>query len=173
MAYNSSNKLPKANEQIDAKEVRVIDDNGEMLGIMPIDKAIKTAKDKGLDLVEISPNAEPPVCKFLDFGRYKFEQQRKKNDGKKKQKKVQLKEIKVRPTIDTHDYEVKMRSLKKFINAGDKVKISLRFRGREITHNELGMDLMKRIIEDSSEIAKVELEPRMDGRQILMILLPK
>jgi len=144
-----------------------------MLGIMPIDKAIKAAKDKGLDLVEISPNAEPPVCKFLDFGRYKFEQQRKKNDGKKTQKKVQLKEIKVRPTIDTHDYEVKMRSLKKFINAGDKVKVSLRFRGREITHNELGMDLMKRIIEDSSEIAKVELEPRMDGRQILMILLPK
>lgn len=140
---------------------------------MPVDKAIKSAKDKGFDLVEVSPNAEPPVCKFLDFGRYKFQQQRKKTDGKKKQKKVQLKEIKVRPTIDTHDYEVKMRSLKKFINAGDKVKVSLRFRGREITHNEIGMELMHRIIEDSSEIAKVELEPKMDGRQILMILLPR
>lgn len=135
--------------------------------------AIKTAKDKGFDLVEVSPNAEPPVCKLLDYGRYKFQQQRKKTDGKKKQKKIHLKEIKVRPTIDTHDYEVKMRSLKKFINAGDKVKVSLRFRGREITHNEIGMDLMNRIIEDCSEIAKVELEPKMDGRQILMILLPK
>lgn len=140
---------------------------------MAKDKAIAIAKEKGLDLVEVSPNAEPPVCKLLDYGRYKFEQQRKKNDGKKKQKKIHLKEIKVRPTIDTHDYEVKMRSLKKFINAGDKVKVSLRFRGREITHNEIGMDLMKRIIEDSSDIAKVELEPKMDGRQILMILLPK
>jgi len=144
-----------------------------MLGIMAKNDAIKTAKDKGFDLVEVSPNAEPPVCKLLDYGRYKFQQQRKKTDGKKKQKKIHLKEIKVRPTIDTHDYEVKMRSLKKFINAGDKVKVSLRFRGREITHNEIGMDLMNRIIEDCSEIAKVELEPKMDGRQILMILLPK
>ena len=140
---------------------------------MAKDKAIGVAKDKGLDLVEVSPNAEPPVCKLLDYGRYKFEQQRKKNDGKKKQKKIHLKEIKVRPTIDKHDYDVKMRSLRKFINAGDKVKVSLRFRGREITHNEIGMDLMKRIIEDSADIAKVELEPKMDGRQILMILLPK
>ncbi len=144
-----------------------------MLGVMAKDKAITVAKEKGLDLVEVSPNAEPPVCKLLDYGRYKFTQQRKKNDGKKKQKKIHLKEIKVRPTIDTHDYEVKMRSLRKFINAGDKVKVSLRFRGREITHNEIGMNLMKRIIEDSSDITKVELEPKMDGRQILMILLPK
>lgn len=123
--------------------------------------------------MEISPNAKPPVCKFLDYGRYKFEQQRKKNDNKKKQKKVQIKEIKVRPTIDTHDYEVKMRSLEKFIKAGDKVKVSLRFRGREIAHNQLGMDLMRKIIEGAEEIAKTELEPTMEGRQILMILVPR
>lgn len=124
-------------------------------------------------MVEISPNAKPPVCKFLDYGRYKFEQQRKKNDNKKKQKKVQVKEIKVRPTIDTHDYEVKMRSLEKFIKAGDKVKVSLRFRGREIAHNQLGMDLMRKIIDATSEITKTELEPTMEGRQILMILVPR
>lgn len=140
---------------------------------MARDEAIKLAKSKNLDLVEVSPTAEPPVCKFLDFGRYKFQQQRKKTDGKKKQKKVSLKEIKVRPTIDTHDYDVKMRSLKKFITSGDKVKVSLRFRGREITHSEIGMNLMKRMIADCEDIAKVEQEPKLDGRQILMIIVPK
>jgi translation initiation factor IF-3 len=154
-------------------EVRVIDDQGEMLGVMTRDEAIKIAKSKSLDLVEVSPTAEPPVCKLLDYGRYKFQQQRKKTDGKKKQKKVSLKEIKVRPTIDVHDYEVKMRSLKKFIASGDKVKVSLRFRGREITHNEIGMNLMKRIIADCEDVAKVELEPKLDGRQILMIIIPR
>ena len=144
-----------------------------MIGVMPTSDAIKLAKDKGLDLVEVSPNAKPPVCKVLDFGKYKFEQKRKKQDNKKKQKVTHLKEIKVRPTIDTHDYQVKMRALTKFINAGDKVKVSLRFRGREIAHNELGMDLMRRIIADATEIAKPELEPKMDGRQIIMILTPR
>lgn len=144
-----------------------------MVGVLSIAEALKVAKDKGLDLVEISPGAEPPVCKILDFGRYKFQQQRKVHDGRKKQKVVQLKEIKVRPTIDDHDYQVKLRSIHKFIKAGDKVKISLRFRGREITHTELGMKLMKRIIDDTTEIAKVEFEPRMDGRQILMIIVPR
>ncbi len=144
-----------------------------MIGVMPLGEAIKAAKAKSLDLVEISPGAEPPVCKMLDFGRYKFEQQRKKNDNKKKQKVVQLKEIKVRPNIDTHDYEVKMRSVRKFIEAGDKVKVSLRFKGREIAHNDIGMALMLRIKEDVADIAKAELEPKMDGRQILMILMPR
>lgn len=144
-----------------------------MLGVIPTDEAIRLSKSKGLDLVEVSPGAEPPVCKMLDYGRYKFQQQRKKTDSKKKQKIVHLKEIKIRPTIDKHDYEVKMRSVTKFINAGDKVKISLRFRGREITHHELGMNLMNKIKEDVSEIAKPELEPKMDGKQIIMILTPR
>lgn len=144
-----------------------------MIGILKTSEAIAIARERGLDLVEVSPNAKPPVCKILDFGRYKFEQQRKKNDNKKKQKIVHLKEIKLRPTIDKHDYEVKMRSVRKFINSGDRVKVSLRFRGREITHNEIGMDLMLRIKEDMAEIAKTELEPKMDGRQIIMILMPR
>lgn len=165
--------MPKANERIEAQKVRLIDDTGEMLGVFPTAEAIQKARAKGLDLVEVSPGAEPPVCKMLDFGRYKFELQRKKTDGKKKQKIVHLKEVKVRPTIDKHDYEVKMRSMVKFISAGDKVKVSLRFRGREITHNELGMDLMNRIKADLVEIAKPEMEPKMDGRQIIMILAPR
>ncbi len=140
---------------------------------MPTKEAIAIAKSKGLDLVEVSPNTEPPVCKIIDFGKYKFQQQRKKTDNKKKQKITQLKEIKIRPTIDKHDYDVKMRSLAKFIKSGDRVKISLRFRGREITHNELGMDLMKRIIEDNAAITRVESEPKMDGRQIMMILVQR
>ena len=141
-----------------------------MLGVFSTEEAIKMSRDKGLDLVEVSPGADPAVCKMLDYGRYKFQQQRKKNDNKKKQKIVHLKEIKVRPTIDKHDYEVKMRSVTKFINSGDKVKISLRFRGREITHIDIGMNLMNKIKEDVAEIAKVELEPKMDGKQIIMIL---
>jgi len=144
-----------------------------MIGVFPTDEAIKKARSKGLDLVEVSPGADPSVCKMLDYGRYKFEQQRKKTDNKKKQKIVHLKEVKFRPTIDQHDYEVKMRSMVKFLSAGDKVKVSLRFRGREITHNEIGMELMNRIKTDLSELAKVELEPKMDGRQILMILIPR
>ncbi len=141
-----------------------------MLGVLSLQEGIRLARAKGLDLVEVSPGAEPPVCKMLDYGRYKFQQQRKKTDNKKKQKVVHLKEVKVRPTIDKHDYEVKLRSIIKFITAGDKVKISLRFRGREITHAELGMDLMERIKADVVEIAKTELEPKMDGKQIIMIL---
>jgi translation initiation factor IF-3 len=144
-----------------------------MLGVIPTDEAIRLSKAKGLDLVEVSPGAEPPVCKMLDYGRYKFQQQRKKTDNKKKQKVIQLKEIKVRPTIDTHDYDVKMRSMQKFIAAGDKVKVTLRFRGREIAHAEIGMDLMIRIRDDMAEITKTELEPKMDGKQIIMILGPK
>ncbi|MCE3232896.1 MAG: translation initiation factor [Rickettsiaceae bacterium] len=144
-----------------------------MLGVIPTDEAIRMSKAKGFDLVEVSPGAEPPVCKMLDYGRFKFEQQRKKTDNKKKQKIAQLKEIKVRPTIDKHDYDVKMRSVDKFIKAGDKVKVTLRFRGREIAHADLGMDLMNRIKNDAVEIAKAELEPKMDGKQIIMILAPK
>lgn len=153
--------------------MRVVDDNGEMLGILSRDEAIKIAQKKGLDLVEVSPGVEPPVCKMLDYGKFKFQQKRKHQENKKKQKVVHLKEIKLRPTIDKHDYEVKMRAIRKFIEGGDKVKISLRFRGREITHQDIGMNLMHRIVEDISDIGKAELAPKMDGRQIIMILAGK
>jgi translation initiation factor IF-3 len=153
--------------------VRLIDPEGNMLGVVTIHQALEKAKEFGLDLVEISPNAEPPVCKILDFGKFKFEQRRKQSQGKKKQRVSQVKEIKIRPTIDKHDYEVKMRSIQKFIGAGDKVKVSLRFRGREITHKEIGMALMDRMIEDAAAYAKAELTPRMEGKQIIMILTSK
>ncbi len=144
-----------------------------MLGVMPIDKALQLAKSKGLDLVEVSPSAEPPVCKIIDFGKYKFELRRKKQENRKKQRAAQLKEIKLRPTTDKHDYDVKVRSILRFLKDGDKVKVSLKFRGREITHDEVGMEVMKKIKIDTAELAKVELEPRMEGKQIVMILVPK
>ena len=144
-----------------------------MVGVVPTEKALGIAKAAGLDLVEVSPNAEPPVCKVLDYGKFKFQQQRKGSENRKKQRVQHVKEIKLRPNIEDHDYQVKLRSIEKFIGAGDKVKISLRFRGREIAHNELGMDVMKRILEDTTEIAKVELEPKMESRQIIMIIMPK
>lgn len=143
-----------------------------MIGVVSLDEALDRARRKGLDLVEISPNAEPPVCKILDYGKYKYQQQKKEQDNRKKQKVAQLKEIKMRPTIDTHDYDVKLRSVTKFIEAGDKVKVSIRFRGREITHQEFGFELMQRLKEDSKEFAKVEVEPKMEGRQLMMILVP-
>lgn len=174
IAYNNSDsKLPKANEKIQADKVRLVDENGEMLGVVPIEEALKKAKSKGLDLVEISPNAEPPVCKMLDFGKFKFEQQRKKNNSKKKQKVAQLKEIKLRPTIDKHDLQVKMNSVLKFLKNGDKVKFTLRFRGREVTHQEIGMNVMDIIKEQTAEVAKIEFGPKMDGKQIIMVISPK
>ncbi len=151
----------------------MIDDQGEMLGVVTIDRAIQVAQSKGLDLVEISPTAEPPVCKVLDFGKYKFDLRRKKQEGKKKQHVVQLKEIKIRPTTDKHDYDVKVRSILRFIADGDKVKISLKFRGREVTHDEIGMEVMNRIKNDVAAVAKTELDPKMEGKQIIMILSPK
>lgn len=144
-----------------------------MLGVLPLREALDTASSKGLDLVEISPNAEPPVCKIMDFGKYKFELRRKRQESRKKQHVQQLKEIKLRPTTDKHDYEVKVRSILRFIADGDKVKISLKFRGREVTHDEIGMNVMLKIKEDTKEVAKVELEPRMEGKQIIMVLSPK
>lgn len=173
IANKSGSKLPKINEEIQSSQVRLVDEDGEMVGVVDFDEALNRAKSAGLDLVEVSPDAEPPVCKILDFGRFKFEQKRKQNDGKKKQKTVQVKEIKLRPTIDKHDYDVKMRSIVKFIGQGNKVKITLRFRGREITHSDIGMSVMERILADTEEIAKTELTPRMDGRQIIMVIVPK
>jgi translation initiation factor IF-3 len=158
---------------IQVPKVRVIDDEGENLGVMYTREAIEQANEKGLNLVEVSPNADPPVCKFLDVGKYRYEAQKKANLARKTQKTQDIKEVKMRPNIDTHDYDVKMRNVTKFIEHGDKVKITLRFRGREMAHQHLGMDLLKKVQEDVAEVAKVEAFPRLEGRQMLMVLAPK
>jgi translation initiation factor IF-3 len=143
-----------------------------MVGVVSIDEALKRASSAGTDLIEVSPNAEPPVCKILDAGKYKYEAQKRKAEAKKKQKVVQVKEIKMRPGIDQHDYEVKMKNVFKFLDNGDKVKVTLRYRGREMAHQELGMDILNRVKEDTTEVAKVEHQPKMEGRQMIMILGP-
>ena len=164
---------PRYDQFIQVPKVRVIDDEGENLGVMFTREAMEQANEKGLNLVEVSPNADPPVCKFLDVGKYRFEAQKKANLARKSQKTQDIKEVKMRPNIDTHDYDVKMRNVNKFIGNGDKVKITLRFRGREMAHQHLGMDLLKRVQEDVVEVAKVEAFPRLEGRQMLMVLAPK
>jgi translation initiation factor IF-3 len=164
---------PRYNEFIVSPKVRVIDENGENLGVMLTAEAIEQAAEVGLDLVEVSPNADPPVAKFLDVGKYKYEVQKKANLARKSQKTQEIKEIKMRPNIDDHDYDTKMKKVFAFIGEGDKVKVTLRFRGRELAHGELGMRLLQRVQEDVSETAKVEQHPRMEGRQMLMVLSPK
>lgn len=164
---------PRYNEMILSDKVRVIDEEGENLGVMYTREAIEQAAGVGLDLVEVSPNADPPVCKFLDVGKFRYEAQKKANLARKTQKTQEIKEIKMRPNIDDHDYDVKMRNVNRFIEDGDKVKVTLRFRGRELSHQQLGMNLLKRVQEDVAEIAKVEAYPRMEGRQMLMVLAPK
>ena len=164
---------PRFDDMIQSDKVRVIDENGENLGVMFTNEAIEQANEIGLNLVEVSPNADPPVCKFLDVGKHRYEAQKKANAARKTQKTQQIKEIKMRPNIDIHDYDVKMRSVRKFIEEGDKVKMTLRFRGREMAHQELGMNLLKRVQDDTAEIAKIEAYPRLEGRQMLMVLSPK
>ncbi len=164
---------PRFNEFIVSPRVRVIDENGENLGVMLTAEAMEQAAGVGLDLVEVSPNADPPVAKFLDVGKYKYEAQKKANIARKSQKTQEIKEIKMRPNIDDHDYDVKMRSIQKFLGEGDKVKVTLRFRGRELAHGQLGMQLLQRVQQDTNEAAKVEQHPRMEGRQMLMVLAPK
>jgi len=164
---------PRFDFMINVPKVRVIDDEGENLGVMYTREAIEQANEKGLNLVEVSPNADPPVCKFLDVGKYRYEAQKKANLARKTQKTQDIKEVKMRPNIDTHDYDVKMRNVHKFIENGDKVKITLRFRGREMAHQHLGMDLLKQVQDDVAEYAKVEAFPRLEGRQMLMVLAPK
>jgi translation initiation factor IF-3 len=164
---------PRYNLLIQAPKVRVIDENGENIGVMYTREAIEQAAEVGLDLVEVSPNADPPVCKFLDVGKFRYEAQKKANAQRKTQKTQDIKEIKMRPNIDDHDYDVKMRNVSRFIEDGDKVKVTLRFRGRELAHQQLGMQLLKRVQDDVGEIAKVEAFPRMEGRQMLMVLSPK
>jgi translation initiation factor IF-3 len=163
---------PKANERIRALDVQVIGSDGGNLGSMPLNKAIEIAKGEGLDLIEISPNANPPVCKIMDMGKYKYDLQKKANIAKKKQKKVLLKEIKLRPGTDTHDYNFKIKNAKKFIIKGDKVKFTVKFKGREMQHTDLGRELMNKIIEETKDIAKVESRPKFEGRQMVMIIQP-
>jgi translation initiation factor IF-3 len=164
---------PRYNEFIQSDKVRVIDEEGENLGVMYTREAIAQAAEVGLDLVEVSPNADPPVCKFLDVGKYKYEAQKKANLARKSQKTQEIKEIKMRPNIDDHDYMVKMKKIIEFIGEGDKVKVTLRFRGREMSHQQLGMALLQRVAEDMVDTAKVEAYPRLEGRQMLMVLSPK
>jgi translation initiation factor IF-3 len=164
---------PRFNEFIQSPKVRVIDHEGENLGVMYTREAMEQANALGLDLVEVSPNADPPVAKFLDVGKFKYEAQKKANLARKSQKTQEIKEIKMRPNIDDHDYETKMKAIHKFIGEGDKVKVTLRFRGRELSHGQLGMNLLRRVQEDTIEDAKVESHPRMEGRQMLMVLSPK
>tara|TARA_B110000967_G_scaffold75145_1_gene77691 strand:- start:767 stop:1312 length:546 start_codon:yes stop_codon:yes gene_type:complete len=163
---------PKANEKIRAIDVQVIGSDGNNLGTLPLNKAIQIAKDEGLDLIEISPNANPPVCKIMDMGKYKYDLQKKANVAKKKQKTVSLKEIKLRPGTDVHDYNFKIKNARKFIEKGDKVKFTVKFKGREMQHTQLGKNLMNKIIEETKDIGKIESHPKFEGRQMVMIIQP-
>ena len=168
----TKDKGPKANNRINSPEVQVIASNGENLGILNTNQAIAMAKEEGLDLIEIAPKANPPVCKIIDIGKFKYDAQKKANKAKKKQKIVSLKEIKLRPVTGTHDYDFKVKNAKKFIIKGDKVKFTIRFKGRELQHSHLGNELMNKIKEDMKEIGKVELDPKFDGKQMIMVIQP-
>lgn len=168
-----SREGPRVNEDIRVPQVRLIDQDGEMQGVMSTRDALRRAGDVGMDLVEISPNADPPVCKLLDYGKFKYEQQKKKNEARKKQKVIEIKEVKVRPNIDENDYQVKLRAMKSFIGDGDKVKVTLRFRGREMAHQELGAKVLERIRGDMETDTKVEQMPKMENRQMIMVLSPR
>jgi len=163
---------PRSNNRISSPEVQVITSEGENLGILSTNEAISKAKNQGLDLIEIAPNAKPPVCKIMDMGKYKYDAQKKANLAKKKQKIISLKEIKMRPVTETHDYEFKVKNAKKFIAKGDKVKFTIRFKGRELQHSHLGNELMSKIKEDMKDIGKVELDPKFDGKQMIMVIQP-
>lgn len=158
---------------ITAEEVLLIDEEGNKVGTVGLSEALNAAEEAGLDLVEISPNSDPPVCKILDYGKYKYQEQKKRNEAKKKQKTVDVKEIKMRPNIDIHDYQVKLRAMHRFFEEGDKVKVTLRFRGREMAHQNLGMDLLRRLQQEVEEVAKVEMPPKMEGRQMVMVMAPR
>ncbi len=163
---------PRINDAILAKEVQLIDESGENLGLIEKQDALQRAVEAGLDLVEVG-NSDPPVCKIMDFGKYKFQAQKKASEARKKQKNVEVKEVKLRPNIDSHDYDVKMRAMKRFFDEGDKVKVTLRFRGREMAHQDIGMQLLLKVKADAESYAKVEYEPRLDGKQMIMILAPR
>ena len=173
MNFTPSREGPRVNRDIAVAQVRLIDEQGENLGVVSKDEAIERAEDAGMDLVEISPGADPPVCKILDYGRFKYQDQKKKNEARKKQKTIDIKEIKMRPNIDQHDYDVKMRAINRFIADGDKVKVTMRFRGREMVHQELGLKVLDRVRDQIAEVAKVEQFPKMEGRQMIMVVAPR
>ncbi len=164
--------MRRINELIEVPEVRLVDADGNMVGVVPLETALADADAAGLDLVEVSPNAEPPVCKILDYGKYKYEDQKRKAEARKKQKTIDVKEIKMRPGIDEHDYDVKMRAMRRFLDDGDKVKVTLRFRGREMAHQELGLKVLHRVRDDIEELGKIEQTPKMEGRQMIMVVAP-
>ena len=161
------------NDDINSPKIRLIDASGENRGVVSIAEALSTAEEAGLDLVEIVPGSDPPVCKIMDFGKFKYEAQKRKTEARKKQKIIEIKEIKMRPNIDVHDYDVKMRSIQKFLHEGDKVKVTMRFRGREMAHQELGMKVLERVRDDLGELAKVEQLPKLEGRQMIMVMAPR
>ena len=165
-------KGPRSNNRITSPEVQVINSDGENLGVLNLQEAISKAKDENLDLIEIAPNARPPVCKIMEMGKYKYDQQKKLNKAKKKQKKIELKEIKLRPVTEVHDYTFKIKNAQKFLSKGDKVKFTIRFKGREMQHTKLGNDLMEKIKIDMETIGKVELQPKFDGKQMIMVIQP-
>ena len=173
MNFTPTREGPRINDEIGVPRVRLVDERGGMVGVVGRNEALAMAADAGLDLVEIAPNADPPVCKILDFGKYKYEEQKKKNEARKKQKIIEVKEIKLRPGIDDHDYDVKMRGMLKFIEEGDKVKVTMRFRGRELAHQEIGMNVLMRVRDDLDKLAKIEQHPRMEGRQMTMVMSPR
>ena len=164
---------PRINDEITSKTILLIGDDGHKYGAIGIEEGLALAEEKGFDLVEVSPDTKPPVVKLMDYGKYKYEQQKKAAEARKKQKVIEIKEIKMRPTIDDHDYDVKMRSIQRFFEEGDKVKVTLRFRGREMAHQDLGYKLLDRVKGDTAKIAKIEQEPRFEGRQVVMVLAPR
>ena len=163
---------PRINDRIRVPEIRLIGADGENVGVVSPDRGLRMAEDAGLDLVEISPNASPPVCKIMDYGKFKYEQQKRESEARKKQKTIDVKEVKFRPNTDTHDYDVKMRNVTRFLEAGDKVKVTLRFRGREMAHQNLGRDLLERVAADVEGLGKIENMPKMEGRQMVMMIGP-
>ena len=163
---------PRVNERIRAPEIRLIGAEGENIGVVSPERGLALAEEAGLDLVEISPNANPPVCKIMDYGRFKYEQQKRESEARKKQKTIDIKEVKFRPNTDKHDYDVKMRNVRRFLENGDKVKVTMRFRGREMAHQQLGRDLLERVASDIEELGKVESMPKMEGRQMIMMIAP-
>ena len=165
-------KGPRVNKRIRANEVQLITHEGDNIGVVPIGEALDRAREVGLDLIEVAPNVKPPVCKIIDYGKYKYEIQKKASQAKKKQKIITLKELKLRPSTDKHDYDFKMKNAKKFISKGDKVKFTIRFKGRELQHSHLGNELMIKIKEDMKEVGKVELDPKFDGKQMIMVIQP-
>ena len=173
MQAPSKNDGPRVNKEIDVRSIRLVGADGEMIGVVTLREGLVMAEEAGLDLVEVSPNADPPVCKILDFGKFKYESQKKKNEARKKQKVIEIKEVKLRPNIDDNDYGVKMRMMRKFIEEGDKVKVTLRFRGRELAHQDIGVRVLERVRADLDDLGKVEQMPKMEGRQMVMVIAPR